>query len=334
MSAWVAVPPLASSLACVAALLGACESTSGGGADDGARGNVLLRDEHNYRSTSSLSIPTVETASASDLDICWNDVVSDIQCHDLAPQSDLDTVALLRFLHLSEEEVEVELTSGQLAQSDLDGYAEYLTDHESTCAQLSAMTFFGTPIDLEEEYVESDDHVYLLLFTEGTNPGIGARSMIFVRPTASSTNTTVAAQSGCGFLEFSADMSSAEAVSIPAEGPWVIDWRDVTSDSQGNAIAFQGIDSVLLGFFEGMTVPELEAQILDLELIATSLWEVELTGGRTADLQRARGRDGSGLFPGFQRERDGVWLLALMCSACQNPSPMMLAVLEPGAGEE
>jgi len=309
-----------------------CESTEATGSSvHAARGNVLLRDDHNYASTSSLSIPTIETAPEADLEICWPEALTDVRCHDVAPQDDIDTVALLRFLHLSEADVEVELTSGELAQSEVDGYLEYLTDHESTCARLSAMTFFGTPIEIEEEYVESDDHTYLLLFAAGTTPGVGARTMAFVKPTASSTNTRVDAVAGCGFLDFSADLTSVEAVRMPEDGPWVVDWRDVTRDSLGNEIVFESIDSVVVAFFEDMELAEIEAQILDLELIASSMWEVELEGGRTADLADARGRSGEGAFPGFARDGDGVWMLALMCSTCQNPSPIMLAVIEPTA---
>jgi hypothetical protein len=306
-----------------------CESTDPvGSLDQGVRGNVLLRDEHNYASTSSLSIPTIETAPEADLEICWPNALTDIRCHDVAPEVDIDTVALLRFLHLSEADVEVELTSGELAQSEVDGYLEYLTDHESTCARLSAMTFFGTPIEIEEEYVESDDRTYLMLFAAGTTPGVGAKTMVFVKPTSSSTNTRVDAVAGCGFLDFSAELTSVEKLPIPQDGPWVIDWRDVTRDSLGNEIVFESIDSVVVGFFEGMTLAEIEAQILDLELIATSMWEVELEGGRTADLADARGRDGEGSFPGFAQDEEGVWLLALMCSTCQNPSPIVLTAIE------
>lgn len=322
-------------LICTAAVLFSCESTDADGDADGdARGNVVLRDAHNYQTTSSLTLPAVETASGTDLDICWSDVVKDIQCHDLAPQADLDTVALLRFLNLSEEEVAQKLTSEQLDQSEVDGYLEYLSDHESTCAPLSAMTFFETPIDIEEEYVESDEHVYLLLFAEGTTPGVGARTMMFLRPTESSNNTEVAAESGCGMLEFTADLSEVKKLPVPIDGPWLVDWRDITQDGQGNEIAFEAIDSVLIGFYEGMTVGDLEAKILDLEQIATSLWEVELEGGRTADLADARGRDGEGRFPGFDRDEEGVWLLGLMCSTCSNPAPLVLTVLDPGEGQE
>jgi hypothetical protein len=310
------------------ALLAGCESTDPD--PDGPSGNILITDDHNYRSESALSLPTVETASATDLDICWSDVSTDIQCHDLDPLADLDNVALLRFLHLTEDQVEVKLTTEQLTQPEIDGYLEHNTTGSSTCTKLSSLSFFGTPIEVEEEYVESDDQTYLLVFTEGTTPGVGARTMIFVKPTSESTNTSVNAQSACGFLDFSADLGSAEPLKIAREKPWVVDWRNVTRDGQGSPIAFESIDSVLLGFYENLTVDELQERIFDLEVLATTLWEVKLTGGRTADLAKAKARDGGGAFPGFTRT-DGVWALGLICSTCSNPAPLLLAILEPAA---
>jgi hypothetical protein len=71
---------------------------------------------------------------------------------------------------------------------------------------------------------------------------------------------------------------------------------------------------------------------MDLELIATQLWEISLTtSGRTADLAKAKERTSGAVFPGFER-KDGVWALGLMCSACQNPAPVLLSVLEPSDG--
>ena len=64
-------------------------------------GNVLLHDENNYTTTASLSIPTVETTAGADADICWSNVVDDLQCHPVSSTADLDNVSLLRVAHLS-----------------------------------------------------------------------------------------------------------------------------------------------------------------------------------------------------------------------------------------
>ena len=293
-------------------------------------GSIALKDENNYSTTSSLTIPTVETVAA-DLDICWGEVKRDLQCHDVYPLAQLDNLSLLRLLHLSEDEVEAKLTAGELSQSMVDGYLDYHTDHESTCTKLSSLSFFGTEIDVASEYTESPDRVYLLILSKGTTPGVGARTLTFVRPSESSSNTRVDMKDGCGMLAFTASLASATPVAVPAKAPWVVDWRGLTRDGQGNAIAFETVDRLMVGFFRDATVADLEEKIFDIELIATSLWEAQLSGGKKVDLSFLRERGSDAPFAGFTR-RDGVWLLALLCSTCQNPQPVVLAILEPSAG--
>ena len=52
---------------------------------------------------------------------------------------------------------------------------------------------------------------------------------------------------------------------------------------------------------------------------------------RTADLSAAKERTAGTLFPGFGGGRVGVWVMGLMCSTCQNPAPVLLTMLDPGA---
>jgi hypothetical protein len=310
---------------------GCGSDASDDGAKQGSRGTILLQDENNYSSVSSLSIPVVQTA-VGDLDICWKDAVKDLQCHDVDPVAELDNVSLLRFLHLSNEEVEKKLTSGQLSQSQVDGYLDFKTDHDSTCTKLSALSFFGTEIDVAKEYVASSERKYMLIFSKGTTPGVGARTMTFIEPTEDSTNTVVDAPEGCGMLDFKANLSDAVPMAVGAKAPWLVDWQDVTVDGQRNPIAYQSIDRLMLGFFQDATVAELQDRIFDIEQIATSLWELPLTGGRKAELSFAEERTTGEPFAGFDRT-DGVWLLALLCSTCQNPQPVVLSVLAPGDGQ-
>jgi len=324
------ISPAISPLLAAALLLPAgCGSSS---KPDDARGNIIVLDEHNYKTTASLAIPTVETAAATDLDICWTDVATDIQCHGLSAQADLDNVSLLRISHLSEEQVEVRLAQGTLTQSEVAGYLDFHTDHSATCTKLSKLSFFGTLIKVTEEYVEDPDFTYLLLFSKGTTPGLGARAMTFIKPTATSTNTAVAASAGCGMLDFTADLHTATSLPVPAAGPWVLDWRDITRDGQGNAVPFEKIDGVTVGFYAGKTAADLEAKIFDIEMIATTLWDLKLTSGRTADLALAKDRATGAAFAGFDGAETGTWMVALTCSRCQTPAPIVLAILAPTAG--
>ncbi len=302
-----------------------------GGSSSSSRGTLVLSDAANYQSTSALTLPAVQTAVGVDLEICWDAMVNDIRCHEVNALADVDNVAMLRFVNMTTDQVQQRLGAGELPQSELDGYFDYNTDHAGTCTQLSSMEFFGTPIEVGQD-VADEEAVYVLVFTDGTTPGVGALGMLLFQPTASSDNTRIDAVSGCGTLDFTADIESAERVVVARDGPWLVDWRDVSVDGLGNALASTGIDSVLIGFYEGTTVAELEAQVFDLELIATEMWEVELAeAGFTADLGEAKSRTDGAAFAGFEGG-EGTWILALMCSTCQNPAPLVLSVLEPTDG--
>jgi hypothetical protein len=309
-----------------AALLGAC-----GGSDDGASGVIRLGDANNYRATASLAIPTVETAPATDLDICWTSTTSDLLCHPVVPAADIDNVGLLRLRTLTQPQIEAQLVSGTLAQSHIDGYGQYSTDHATTCMKLSQFSFFGTVADVATLYVESAIETYLLVFAHGLQPGTGSQALTFIKPTATLSNTRVDAPAGCGLLDFTADLTTLTNVAVSASGPWTVDWGDVTANGLGDSVAYANVDRLLVGFYQGMTAADLQAQFFDIETLATSLWELSVRGGHTAELGQAVERTSGAPFSGFPRS-DGIWMLALLCSTCQNPAPVVLTILEPDAG--
>src|SRR5688572_13555372 len=235
-------------LSCMALLVGACSDVSP--SESGESDAIALIDANNYTTKSELSIPTVDVAADTDISICWGDLSTDLMCHEVEPAEHIDNVAMLRFLHLSEADVEARLTAGELSQSEVSGYLEYPTEGEETCTNLSSMSFLGTPIELDQEFVEGEEHVYMLIFTSGTSPGVGARSMVFVKPSSGSSNPEVTAPNGCELLDFEADLANAEPLRVPRSGPWTIDWRSLNRDGGGNAVPFASIDKLLLAFYE------------------------------------------------------------------------------------
>lgn len=319
-------------LSCIASLATACSEAP---SENEPSGNAAIElvDANNYATKSELSIPTVEVAADTDISICWGDLSSDLMCHGVEPEEHIDNVGMLRFLHLSEADVEARLTAGELSQSEVSGYLEYPTEGEETCTDLSSMSFLGTPIELDQEFVEGEEHVYMLVFTTGTSPGVGARSMVFVKPTSGSSNREVRAPNGCELLEFEADLANAEPVRVPRSGPWEINWRSLERDGGGNEVPFSRIDKLMLAFYEGRDVGYLEDNIFDIELMATSVWELPLDNQRSVNLSDARLRDGTSedgsAFAGFDTDAEGVWLLGLLCSTCQNPAPVLLSIVEP-----
>ncbi len=287
--------------------------------------NITLTDANNFSYVGDINVESFVTASASDIEVCWDGVTEDLQCHDMDPVADIDNVGLVRFPHLSETEVETGLSNNSLQQADISGYVEWNTDHTRSCVNLSELSFFGTGIDITKEYTE-DGGTYMLLLAEGLEPGVGARMLIFLDPQAGSDVTRVDVPGGCGLLDFSADIESLTKVTPPADGPWVVDWSAITSDGLGAEINLNDIDGVMLGFYQGMSAADLQAQFLDLELIATELYTIDLEGGSVADLSTATGTGGT--FSGFTE--GGLWVLALTCSRCYNPAPVFLTVMEPG----
>lgn len=294
------------------------------GADPCDGSPITLENEHNYVFTGALDVPVLVTQSGADVTICWDEVTEDIQCHGLDPAEDIDVLGMVRFSTLTQDEVEAGLSTNSLQQSNMSGYVQFENDASATCTTLSAMSFFGTPFDVATEYTE-EGGTYMMLLTTGKTLGVGARMISFLEPSPSSDVTSVAVESGCGILDFSVDLHSQADAAACTDGPHTVDWSGVTVDGQGNAVDPTQIDKLLLGFYEGVTVEDIEADFLDLEQNATRLWSMELSGGTTADLGLAS--DGASTFSGFEGE--GVWLIALQCSRCYNPAPLVVSVLDP-----
>ncbi len=283
-----------------------------------------LADANNYSFSGALDVPSITTASGTDVTVCWDEVLHDLQCHGMDPLTDIENVGLVRFPNYTQEEVEVALSENDLQQAAISGYVESPADGVNMCANLADFSFFGTSIDVAEEYTEAGG-TYMLLLTAGTTPGVGARMISFLAPAVDNATTEVSVGDGCGLLEVDADLEALTPVPIPADGPFTVDWSTLTVDGQGNPVAVEDIDGLMLAFYAGETPATLETRLLDLELIATDLYTMPLAGETTADLALATGA--SGAFTGFTG--DGTWLLALRCSRCYNPAPTFFTVVEP-----
>ena len=349
-------PPRSAALRALAApfcLLGvfvlavACESTEEP-EDDGraTKGALLIQDANNYNATSVLDTSAtsiIETASGENIQICWNQFSADMQCHATAT-TDIKNVAVVRFDGQTEPEVAATLVTGGLDIGDVGAYFNIrptLAPGAEACVNLQDMSYVGaSSINVATDYVAPAAgavSTYVLLLADQTDPGLGTKSIRFLRPTVGSTTTRVEVPSACGSLEFQVDLTSDTAspeplpLSIPAAGPWVVDWSKVTADGAGVPIQFPKIDRVMVGFYAGLDLAYIEQNSFDFEAIATARWELALTEiTRSADLARAVGVDGTvGVFPGFQMAEPGIWMLGIFCSTCQNPAPAIVTVLQP-----
>jgi hypothetical protein len=307
--------------------LAACGS-SGTSTGTGAVGNVVIEDANNYSSTSGLNIPVIETMAGADLSISWTGITQDLLCH---TAGSIDNVAFLRIGNMSQAQVEDKLAKGQLTSTQVTTYREFNTKG-ATSAMLSAFSFGQPKLVPATDYVVAAGTQYLLLFTHGTGLGLGAQSMVFISPSATSANTTVAAPNPCSssgnFLSFSAKLSSM-AASIPATGPWKIDWSQVTKDSFGAKLDFSltNLDKVEVGFFKSKQPSDIQADFLNGEQDATSLYTYAVPAGQKyVDLMSTPTMGGT--FPGFA-DTSGTYAVAVLCSMCQVPAPVVFSILEP-----
>jgi hypothetical protein len=314
------------SLTLAVPLMSACSSPSG------PSDRVFIEDANNYQSTSALNIPTVQTAPLSDLTFTWDGISKDLLCHSAGS---IDNVAFLQVKNQTQAQVEQKMAVGKLDSKQVPVYGEKHTmagtANAATSVQLSAFDWYDkfTP---STDYAVSSTTQYVMLFTHGTVLGAGAQSMVFIQPTDGVATTTVTAPDACAgnFLSFNATLSPT-AVSIPTAGPWKIDWSKITKDNFGNALDFSMIqlDKVEVGFFQGKTPAQIQADFLNVEQDATALYTYMLpTGQKYVDLSTTPTSGGS--FPGFSATTAAdTWAVAVLCSSCSVPAPTVFAVLAP-----
>jgi hypothetical protein len=258
--------------------------------------------------------------------------VSDLDCGAVDPPNEIDAISMMRFRGFSEEEIEEMLASGGLSQSSLDGFINYETDHDALCTQASSLSNFGTQIDFTEEYVAADGIVYLFLFSRGTALGAGSVTMAFAKPSESSTIAELHAEPGCGMRTVEADLTTLEPVSVPFDGPTIVDWSSVTVDGQGSPLFAGNFDGATLWFFADARLADVAGRVIDLDEFATERYHLEIPGNRSLSLTDLMSLDGRP-FASFQRDEDGVWLFGLTCTTCLNGDlPQVLAVFEPVEG--
>lgn len=291
---------------------------------------VHFNDVHNYSFEGVLNAPRLplvayEEGVRTDMAIAWDALNADLQCHDLDPVADIDNASLMIFPYLSADEVEEGLAVDSLQQVDMGIYLSH-EPGDTTEVTLSQLTFFGTAANIQTEFVP-DNGTWLFLLSTGTGVGTGSRMMAFLEPTVGGPAST-SVEDGCAILDYSVELETLTPLPVPLDGPWVVDWSGVNATGHGSPLIATRVTSVRLARFEGMSLPHLEDNFLDLEYLAADQWSVPHPGGRVDDLAGLINDNDGSAFTGFDTE--SVWLLALMCESCPVPAPLALTVLAPG----
>lgn len=286
-------------------------------------GDVLLADVHNYSFWGLLDGPSFTFEEVTDPVIRWDELDHDLQCHDLDPVDDVDVVGLMVFPYLDEQEVEEGLSYDSLSQVDMTIFLS-VEPGDRTSVNLSEFTFDGTEVSPQDRF-EIDSGTWAVVLTSGFRIGVGTRMLGFLNPTSEAVDAEASLADGCSVLEYEADLSSLREVPVLPDGPWDVDWGEVTEASYGGTFEAVKVSEIMVGHYD-MEREEIAANFLDLELDATALYTMEHPSGITADLSELKDADGKP-FPGFTD--DGTWLFALRCGTCSNPAPLFLTVLVP-----
>jgi hypothetical protein len=320
-------------LAGLVAAMGTGLACGGGGDGDQpptGDADAYIQNANNYTSTSSLSIPSLPVKAGADLRVCWTGLTSNLLGHPLVDTKDIDSVTFLRIEGLTKAEIAQKFAADQFETKNVKIPRTFaVADHSDTCASLSQFKLGAAYLDPAADLTPGANIVLMLLWAKGTVAGIGSQTMAFLDADAGSTVTEVTAPQGKPILSFEADLTTPKAVDIPASGPWVIDWSGLTKTGMDQPVVYQKIDSILVGFYQDMSVSELEARCLDFDRIATKLYRATITplGARSIDLATTK-IDGGEAFGGFSA-RNGVWAVGLMCSQCKVPAPVAVAILNP-----
>ncbi len=335
-------------LVACATFLGACgdgNSSSGGSGGSGSGGTsasggdtLKLAQVNNFTAMSTLTIPAITAAAGTDIKLSWDMVSKDIQGHAITA-NDINQVSFIP-VKGSQAQATDWLNTGALTSDKIAGSSGAFTlfpPAGKTSAMLSEIPSTGGSSHLDPSSIfKVDDTVsYLVVFASGTQLGVGARTMLFLVPSTSETKQSVAAQAdSTNLLSYTADLHDLTKLQISAAKPPVIDWSGVTLNGQKLAIGKADISSILIGFYEGKTVTDLETGFLNLEQATaaeggpTQSWKVSVPNGQTAGLAGAKGRASEAPFASFT-PTDGTWLLGLFCDDCQNPAPEIVTILDP-----
>lgn len=296
------------------------------GTDDdgppGWDGELVLQDDQSFRYASEIDVITVSLPAQTDSWLDWSGLSQDLLGHPLNVHADVNNVQMVVFKNLTEEEVEVGVATDSIPQAEVSLALDFTP--VETGAWLSDFLVLGSDIDVEERF-EVDTGTWMVVLThEETETASVYLRVLFIRPDADSTAEQADFTDDNGLLSVTADLVSRAPAVVPAGETFPIAWSGLTLDGLGEQLALHKADTLTVARYPDHTLAELEAEFLDLDLLADQTWTLDVSSSLDADLGDLSSPDGA--FTGFTT--DATWLLALRCSTCSTSMPQFLAAVE------
>jgi hypothetical protein len=316
---------------------GAGTPDGGGGGGGGAltcmNAKITAAESLNYGFSSTLTFPPVKVKPNTEWTFDWSAVTKDFMGHTVNPGTDLNLIMMMLW-NMPVPDLQTKLNADTLAMSDLAVLPLSIkTDGKAMSSGLYAFTLNGNPITpaelapyLDPTMYAPENHVYTVMAATGTTLGQGIRMIQSFQLDPASTNTMVKLSNDSTKLTYMANLHSLKTTGVTAGTAAItLDWGKMTTNALGNPFITTNITDALVGHYTE-TPAELEAQFLDLELIAKDLYRTTIPAGTVLDFSTLKNKDGQS-FTGI--DNTGTWIVALKCGACRNPAPWYLAILKP-----
>ncbi len=302
-----------------------------GGGGDETDPNLDFLDENNFEYKAEVAIESTDVAANTDFCGDWSAITTDLRGRPLAP-GDVEQVALLEF-DLTQAEVAAKVADNTLKQSDAATLWTWDNTNGESSVCASQFEIIGQVLDptAPEPLDENPAQSWLMSLLKVSAGYNDVLSSVFVNPLESSSNTEITFTDTSSVLTITKlDIAGKPTLKTAAgHDAYFLDWGNVTTDVNGQAFDPLFGDVLAVARFDVADPAELDELFLRLDTEAAEYYtmpETESIFGKTeAELSKLTLADGTP-FAGFTT--DGVWVVAISCSTCTSPVPLLLGVVE------
>lgn len=281
-----------------------------------------FQDSNNYAFTNDITMRSVEIQAGADASIDWTALTTDVRERAVDPGT-VEQISLLKFSYPFDELVPL------FEVNEIDAQAEatesYLFENPSGTTTANATDFEITAIGFDPTLFSEDPNstwtVSAINYPGGRLDLLMSKAIL---PKDASTNHEITLGDDDTTLDWTVDMHSMPALEASPDTVYGLDWSAVTKDVYGHPFDSIAGDELLIGHYAD-PVDGVEAEFLQLDTVASEIYRMSSLGLTSVDDLSAAIDDGGKAFGGFTA--DGTWLVAISCTSCSTPVPLLLSVV-------
>jgi hypothetical protein len=284
---------------------------------------LVLQDAVGIPVSTFLEVEQLVASAGTDLLVDWSELRHDLWGAPIEATLDAQRVMLYHF-RIDDQAMLLEgIEQGTLSQSVVD--LQVSCQSETARCTLSEFTFMvGHEIDVVERFVEGAG-AWLLVVQ--SNDGTEELAYLSVRPSADVNVAEVAINDDSSVRRLEAELADSPAVLVTADVPLVVDWSALTTDSLGEALQPNELDTLMLARVPEAALGDPDAILTDLWVVADEVWVGDAPTTPSLPLAELVNLDsGARGFAGFAGS--GTWLLTLGCEACGDTMPRFVTRLQ------